>query len=301
LAADTVIQSWRGQAALAEAAKKGYRGILSFGYYLDHMDPASSHYAVDPQLGDADSARILGGEACMWSEYASAETVDSRIWPRAAAIAERLWSPKEVTDVASMYHRLDALSRVLASAGIRSNEQVMLDRLGGGPALRVLADASESLGIEGRRDTRKYTSLVPLNRFVDAVPPESPMVRHLAEMAEKATANPASAKPEIVGLRAAFTGWSANDAQMSANFLTSELVALSKNLSNLGSIGLRALEYLADGKSADPDWAARQLQALDGMEKPVAEVRLAATRPVRILLVAIARNASHPTADKANR
>ena len=122
---------------------------------------------------------ILGGEACMWSEYMSPETVDSRIWPRTAAIAERLWSPKDVTNVASMYDRLDAISRVLASVGVRSNEQMMLDRMGSGPALRVLADASESLGIEGRRDARKYTSLVPLNRFVDAVPPESPVVRHL--------------------------------------------------------------------------------------------------------------------------
>src|SRR5580700_6697498 len=48
LAPDTVIQSWRGQASLADAARKGYRGILSWGYYLDHLQPASSHYAVDP-------------------------------------------------------------------------------------------------------------------------------------------------------------------------------------------------------------------------------------------------------------
>ena len=55
----------------------------------------------------------------MWTEYASAETIDSRIWPRAAAIAERLWSPRDVTNVASMYDRLDAVSRVLALVGIR--------------------------------------------------------------------------------------------------------------------------------------------------------------------------------------
>ena len=103
LPADTVVQSWRGQASLAEAASKGYRGILSAGYYLDHLRPASYHYGIDP-LADAaqkltpeEASRILGGEACMWAEYADAETVDSRIWPRAAVIAERLWSPKEAT------------------------------------------------------------------------------------------------------------------------------------------------------------------------------------------------------------
>ena len=36
LPSDIVVQSWRGQKALAEAATKGYRGILSWGYYLDH-------------------------------------------------------------------------------------------------------------------------------------------------------------------------------------------------------------------------------------------------------------------------
>ncbi|HJZ95843.1 MAG TPA: family 20 glycosylhydrolase, partial [Candidatus Solibacter sp.] len=98
---DIVVQSWRGAKSLAEAASKGYRGILSSGYYLDHLEPASRHYAVDPLGGDAakltpeQQARILGGEACMWAEYVTAEMVDSRIWPRTAAIAERYWSPAE--------------------------------------------------------------------------------------------------------------------------------------------------------------------------------------------------------------
>ena len=126
LPADTVVQSWRGQASLAEAASQGYRGILSAGYYLDHLSPASYHYGIDP-LADAaqkltpeEASRILGGEACMWAEYANAETVDSRIWPRAAAIAERLWSPKEAADVDSMYARMEAVSRVLEWTGVRA-------------------------------------------------------------------------------------------------------------------------------------------------------------------------------------
>jgi len=125
LPTDTVVQSWRGQASLAAAASKGYRGILSAGYYLDHLSPASYHYGIDPlaeaaqKLAPEEASRILGGEACMWAEYANAETVDSRIWPRAAAIAERLWSPKEAAaDVASMYARMEAVSRVLEWTGV---------------------------------------------------------------------------------------------------------------------------------------------------------------------------------------
>ena len=175
-----VIQSWRGQQSLADAAKQGRRGILSWGYYLDYLRPASYHYGIDPPSG----ANVLGGEACMWAEYVNAETVDSRIWPRAAAIAERLWSPQEITDVDSMYARLEVVSRTLEWTGVqhRANYGPMLDRLTGGrpsESLRVLADVSEAQGLSGRSRAAKYTSLTPLNRFVDAVRPESESVRRL--------------------------------------------------------------------------------------------------------------------------
>src|SRR5260370_7385114 len=80
------------------------------------MWPAPSTYAVDPRSAAAapltpeEKSRILGGEACMWTEWAPPETLDSRVWPRTAAIAERLWSPQEVADVGSMYARLAELN-----------------------------------------------------------------------------------------------------------------------------------------------------------------------------------------------
>src|SRR5205823_11107905 len=70
-----VIQSWRGQESLAQAAKQGFRGLLSSGYYLDLMWPTSRHYAVDPMsdatanLSSEEQKAVLGGEACMWGEY----------------------------------------------------------------------------------------------------------------------------------------------------------------------------------------------------------------------------------------
>ena len=114
-----VVQSWRGQDSLAQAAKQGYRGLLSFGYYLDLMWPAARHYSVDPLTGATatlspeEKQRILGGEACIWAEYVSPENIDSRIWPRAAAVAERLWSAQEVRDTESMYRRLNVISHEL--------------------------------------------------------------------------------------------------------------------------------------------------------------------------------------------
>jgi hexosaminidase len=305
LAPATVIQSWRGQQSLADAARKGYRGVLSFGYYLDHLRPASFHYQIDPLSGAAgeldreQTARILGGEACMWSEYVSAETVDSRIWPRAAAIAERLWSPKEITDVASMYARLENISRVLDWTGARhrANYGPMLVRLAGGRSvepLEALADAVEALGIEGRRDARKYTSQVALNRLVDAARPESEAVRELERAATTAGKDPAGHQAEVAALRAAFTEWSENHALLvplaQDNFLLSELRPLSEDLSALGAMGLRALDYLQTGRPAPATWVAEQNRRLGEMQKPKAEVTLAAARPVRILLEAAARS-----------
>src|SRR3954471_19676701 len=76
---DVVIHSWRGPKPLAEAARQGYRGVLSNGYYIDLIYPASSHYVVDPipsdtQLTPEEQKRILGGEATMWAEWVSTET-----------------------------------------------------------------------------------------------------------------------------------------------------------------------------------------------------------------------------------
>jgi hexosaminidase len=295
LPADTVVQSWRGQASLAEAASKGYRGILSAGYYLDHLSPASYHYGIDP-LADAaqkltpeEASRILGGEACMWAEFASAETVDSRIWPRAAAIAERLWSPREVADVDSMYARMEAVSRVLEWTGVehRANYGPMLDRLAAGrPAepLRILADACEAQGLGPRARAMKYSSLVPLNRFVDAARPESESVRALEQAARKL---------DIAQLRQQFTRWAANDARFEPladdNALLAELKPLSQDLSALGSMGLRILTYLESSQPAPEDWLSEQDKELARMIRPRNEVVLAAARPVKLLLDELAQ------------
>src|SRR6202790_2576245 len=120
---DVMVQSWRGFDSLAAGAKNGYNGILSAGYYLNLMSPAAAHYAVDPLPDNTDlsaeqQARILGGEACMWEEQTSALDIDSRIWQRAAAIAERLWSPRAVSDVDDMYRRLEVESLRLESLGL---------------------------------------------------------------------------------------------------------------------------------------------------------------------------------------
>jgi hexosaminidase len=298
-----VVQSWRGQKSLAEAATQGYRGILSWGYYLDHLRPAAFHYGVDPMSGDAGKlapeakSRILGGEMCMWAEYTTAETEDSRIWPRAAAIAERFWSQSSTKDVDSMYARMEAVSGLLEWTGVqhRANYAPMLERMTGGrPAepLRVLADAVEALGLGPRQRAGKYTSLTPMNRLADAARPESESVRALELAAAKVTANPKDSPVEAALLRREFARWAANDARFQQLAAESgpggtplaELRPLSRDLATLGNAGLKLLYAIQKGQAPAPAFVARQTREIARMEKPVAEVNLAATRPVKVLL-----------------
>jgi hexosaminidase len=169
---DVVIQSWRGAAALAEAAKRGNRGLLSAGYYIDLNQSAAQHYLVDPLAGDGASltaeqkARVLGGEATMWSEFVTAENVDSRIWPRTAAIAERLWSPQEMRDVSSMYKRLAVISQQLQSCGLEhlSFTGLMLQRMSGEDdpePLKVLAAVVQPPEGYARGELKEYHTFTP--------------------------------------------------------------------------------------------------------------------------------------------
>jgi len=298
LAKGTVIQSWRGQASLAESATKGYRGVLSWGYYLDHLSPAKFHYGVDPLAGAAAelapevAGRILGGEACMWTELADSETVDSRIWPRTAAIAERFWSPQAATDAASMYQRMEVVSRLIAWTGVehRAVYGSMLGRLTGGhpaPPLRVLAEASEALGL-GKRSARGIETGTPLNRFVDAIPAESETVRALELAAGRVASGSGASQTDLDLLRGAFELWMSNDAQFEAlvddNALLGELQPLSQHLAALGRAGLEALEDLAHDHKAAPDWLAARNAEIADFLKPTADVTLAAARPVKLLL-----------------
>jgi len=304
LSRDVVIQSWRGQKSLADAARGGHRGVLSFGYYLDHMQRASEHYHVDPlsketaALNTQEAALILGGEACMWTEYVDAENVDSRLWPRLAAIAERLWSPRDTSDIRSMYARLDAVSDWLEWTGLRDRAPLgILEQRSGTDlrALDVLARSVEALGIEQRQRAQYYNSLVPLNRLADAARPESEMVRRLEEIAAALFVDPAARQQREAELRTAFTLWSQNTAALrdvfKTRFYLAEAAPVSENLSQIGNIGLRALQYLESGQNVPQGWIEEQEGVLDRLTIPRAEVSLAAVRPVRALLEAMSSGA----------
>jgi hexosaminidase len=299
-----VIQSWRGQQSLADAARQGYRGLLSSGYYLDLMGSAASHYEVDPfangaaNLSDEEKQKILGGEACMWAEYVSPENMDSRIWPRAAAIAERLWSPQNVTDVNSMYARMDYASKWLDAYGLMHNANYvpMLERMTNGSdtaALKNLADVVEPVKGYAREGLAKTeaTSLSPLNRVIDAARPESLTARAFNQLVDEFLTG--KIKPGMeMQIRSNLNKWKDNEIQLEpaaqSSALVQEVVPLSHDLSALAAAGLQALDYLDRGEKAPEAWKTQQIALAQSAIQPKAQVLLMVASPVQKLVQASA-------------
>jgi hexosaminidase len=305
-----VVQSWRGQESLATAAQQGYSGLLSFGYYLDLMWPASRHYGVDPISGAASGltpeqkSRILGGEACMWGEWISPENIDSRVWPRTAAIAERLWSPQDLQDVSSMYARLDDLSWRLEWLGLthRSHATTMLRRMAGVEeisALRTLADVVEPVKDYARFENVKgvWDFRAPLNRLVDDANPESETARRFQSLVQKYIQSGYKDQDTETQIRMLLTTWRDNDAKLQplvqGSFLLRETAPVSDELSSLGAAGLAALDYLDKAQVSPESWRTQQLAEADIAKAPQANLLLVIVQPVRQLIEATAGQQAH--------
>jgi hexosaminidase len=306
LPADLVIQSWRGQQSLAVAVEQGYRGLLSYGYYLDLMWPAWRHYATDPMadaaafLSPDEKQRILGGEACMWSEYVSAENIDSRIWPRAAAIAERLWSPQQVQDVNAMYLRLATTSARLDGLGLTHNSYypLMLRRLAGSndiAALETLADVVEPVKDYTREETAPVvaTSATALNRLVDAARPESDTARDFANLVYGVVSGQGNDAQTRGQIRALLSRWRDNHAKLQpvidSSFLLQEALPVSENLSALGTAGLAAMDYLDAEQQPPESWKAQQLTLIENARAAKAQLVLTVVPSVEKLIEATTR------------
>jgi hexosaminidase len=297
---DVVIQSWRGTKSLAAAARQGNRGLLSTGYYIDLNQSAAEHYLADPLAGDGanltpeEKKRVLGGEAAMWSEFTTPEIIDSRIWPRTAAIAERLWSAQEVRDVNSMYARMSVISDELEFYGLkhRSFTQPMLQRMSGQADpqyLTVLAGVVQPPVGYQREELKKYDWYSPLNHLVDAVPPESEMARKFKNLVAVIVAGNATAD-QLQKAKEWLTLWRDNDTKLGPSLknseITAELAPVSQTLAQVSTIGLRALDDLENHRVADTAITQGDTQTLKAAEKPQAVLRDMVVEPVEMLVQA---------------
>ncbi|XP_075551132.1 beta-hexosaminidase subunit beta-like isoform X2 [Dermacentor variabilis] len=119
----TVVQVWKGSDLghsfpwpeyAASLAQRGYELVISSCWYVDHYEHLRDwafYYNCDPRdFGGSrkQKRQVLGGEACMWGEYIDRTNLLASLWPRASAVAERLWSSRDVDKADRAVIRLNA-------------------------------------------------------------------------------------------------------------------------------------------------------------------------------------------------
>ena len=299
---DIVVQSWRGDASLAQGASQGYTGILSAPYYLDAHKTAETMFLADPipadtKLTPEQQKLILGGEICMWGEQTHPETVDSRVWPRSLAVAERFWSPQSDRDVDDMYRRLRIVSLELEDAGLThmTGPEKLRRNLAGSAhpeALDVLASVTEPATFSERYQGQRTDRLTSLDRMVDAVVTDPPARQEIArevDAALHATDDGARRAAELE-LRKRFEQWQKAAPKVAA--LAARSARLSdeqiraNQLGELGRTGLEALSYLEMHTAAPAGWLDARRELLADAEKPSGLLRFVFLPDLRNLVEA---------------
>jgi len=125
---ETIIHVWKNVTNVTEVVALGYDVIRNVGYdskswYLDNLDVQwGAVYQNDPCEGIPSGrlcSRVLGGHGEMWGETVDGSDLQQTVWPRLAAIAEKLWSSGEQTrDVAAAAPRIRALRCLLLERGV---------------------------------------------------------------------------------------------------------------------------------------------------------------------------------------
>jgi hexosaminidase len=211
----------------------------------------------------------------------NAENIDSRIWPRNAAIAERLWSPEGTSDVASMYARMETESTRLEWLGLthRSFQRAMLQRIAGTwtssefDALRALAQALEHEKDYAREASASTppTNLTPLNRLVDAVYPESDVSRRFSLLVDQFLGSSCKDPSVAAQIRVQLEEWASIEGRLQTlaqhSHLVKEAEPASGALSQAARIGMDALDAIQNGALISADQKKIQLDALNALEQ----------------------------------
>jgi hexosaminidase len=295
----TVVQSWRGTQYLGQAVTQGFSAILSAPYYLDAMKSSEQMYLADPLAADStltpdEIPRVLGGEACMWSELIAPQSIDSRIWPRLAAIAERFWSPRSVTDVGDMYRRLAIQDVRLEQLGLgqESHTDRFLRRIMNGPDIAPLAHLlgfAEPVTLGQRVHGGPTTQMTPLVQVVDAAQPDPPNRWRIQQLVADVIASPRTNVAAHDTLAEWFADWRdlaprVHDAG-NRSPLAQGAIPAADALARVGTIGLATLEARKSGMPLSQAWTDSAKVILTAADKPQGLLHLVVVPAVRRLLM----------------
>ena len=310
-----VVQSWRSSSWTTRAAQQGHDVIVSAGMYLDWLTPSDGLHRMDPfdmrafglsaadrvalrgtrletsipegfvtdtllQLAASDERHVLGGEAAMWTELVTEEKLDAAIWPRTAAIADLLWSPRasaappvvdRLESVPRTFdERMRAVSNVLERVGVqhRTGPLAMRRRLApaNGDALEVLATALEPVKYYAHNHKARGQSTPPQSfaELADALSPESEVATRFNRLARTWVPFDRSNGDE---LRATLARW--RDQARGMDSLIARYPALadardaSHELSLLATGALEAMDMMELGTRGNADWRGRYEPTLD--------------------------------------
>lgn len=301
---DAIVHKWipedngmvKSYGSANDFASHGYPVLISEGFYLDTFMPAYIYYS-NPAFTNADNVNILGGEGAQWTELADNENIDGRIWPRAGAIAERLWSAASVNNEDDMYRRSFALSNELDERGLlnlSNYERALRILTNDAPTehLKILTDVLTP--VKGYRklmasmfkaSSASYQT-TPLTAVSDIVFVDSQTKRQFRAWV-KAFLEKHDKEAEN-SIRAYLITWQKNDASLEPLFVgnkrLSEIQDHSKNLAAAAGIGLDALDKIDKGTSLDGTWLRQQANALDNYSKAHNETEIAIIPEIAALL-----------------
>lgn len=262
---DAVIQNWHGIEFLINAAKQGHRTFLSHPYYLDQMYSAADMFLADPIPADAgltpDQSRlILGGEACMWSEQVTPATIDSRIWPIAAVVAERLWSSAADRDVDGMYRRLAVESLRLEAEGLTHitgparglRQLAATTRI---EPLEVFTSTLQPVSFSLRSNQQHPSPATVFDLLVDSVRPDPPLRHQMPLLVDAALRGDTAS---IARLDTLFHSWATASPALAQLEAGSPVLQQAHQhiatFPKLSSMGIEALSYLSSRTSPPAGW-----------------------------------------------
>jgi len=288
-----VIQTARGIQWMKEAVKRGNPVIESSSYYLDVMQPAGEMYQQDPLRGveglslETESL-VLGGEACMWTEFADAQNIESRIWPRAASVAERLWSSPDIRDVNEMYDRLDIYSDYLLSYGLthQSGPKKMLKELVKERDMDAMLTFYKLVrpDFEVRWNNSNYRTQTPLNRLVDISSSDSNIIREFENKVILFINQPCDAElgDNVIWQ---MQDWLNLQLQLEKSILSSqrlsELTPLFETMVELIQIGISMVHHIQGKIKLSYSEYKNVQEVLDQASEPIAELHVSFVSALR--------------------